>query len=226
MKLEGVIINTIDYKETSKIVHLYTNIGKISVQAVGSNNPKKGLLGFTTIGNTVSFVTTDSKLPKLTDYEVINSLFKISEDLLRVKCFMVILDIIKNIPEDTNHEKTYPFIKKTFSDLLTENPKKLLSIFLIKMLYVFGIAPNLKSCVSCGMEDIKFLDLKKGGAICKNCSNLNNQDELYIWKEYYFLKKEIKDYTDCNYDALLKNIKEYYSSFASLNLKLQDIIKK
>ena len=65
MKSEGIILNTIDYKESSKIVHLYTPFGRISVKALGANKPKNGLLGFTTIGNTVSFVATDSELPTL-----------------------------------------------------------------------------------------------------------------------------------------------------------------
>ena len=97
MKSEGVVINSFDYKETSKIIHLYTIDGKMSVEAVGANNPKKGLLGFTEIGNTVSFITTYGKIKKVVEYEVLNSLYDISLDLLRVKCFMVILDIIKNI---------------------------------------------------------------------------------------------------------------------------------
>ena len=65
MKTEGIILNTLDYKETSKIVHLYTPYGKISVKALGANKPKNGLLGFTTIGNWCSFVATDAEIKTL-----------------------------------------------------------------------------------------------------------------------------------------------------------------
>ena len=226
MKSEGIILDTIDYKESSKIIHLYTPQGKISVKALGANKPKNGLLGFTTIGNQVSFVITDAKLPTLMEYNVESSIYKISEDFLRVKCFMVMLNIINHIPEDNNHGPIYSTFKKMLKDILTENPKKLLCIFLVKMLYAFGIAPNLKTCVACGSSDIKFLDLDKGGAFCENCSQLKNQDELYIFKEYYFGKKEIKDFTACNYDAMLKSLRDYYFRYASISLKIQDILNE
>lgn len=105
-------------------------------------------------------------------------------------------------------------------------PKKLLCIFLVKMLYAFGIAPNLKSCVSCGKNEVSFIDLDAGGALCKDCASLKNSDELYIWKEYYYGKKDTKDFTACNYDAMLTKIRDYYQRYASIYLKLQEIIKK
>lgn len=226
MKSEGIILNTLDYKETSKIVHLYTPYGKISVKALGANKPKNGLLGFTTIGNCVSFVSTDSEIKTLMEYNVESSIYKISEDFERVKCFMVMLDIINHIPEDNNHAPIYSTFKRVLNDLLTENPKKLLCIFLVKMLYAFGIAPNLKSCVSCGKNEVSFIDLDAGGALCKDCASLKNSDELYIWKEYYYGKKDTKDFTACNYDAMLTKIRDYYQRYASIYLKLQEIIKK
>ena len=54
MKLEGIVLSEIDYKEASKIVNLYTEKGKIGVKALGSKKIKNGLLGFITTGNTVS----------------------------------------------------------------------------------------------------------------------------------------------------------------------------
>lgn len=226
MKTEGIILNTIDYKETSKIVHLYTPYGRISVKALGANKPKNGLLGFTTIGNCVSFVSKDSEIQTLIEYNVESSIYKISEDIEKVKCFMVMLDVMNHIPIDNNHEPIYNTFKKVLNDILDENPKKLLCIFLVKMLYAFGIAPNLKTCVSCGKNEVVFLDLLNGGAFCKDCSSLKNSDELYIFKEYYYGKMDIKDFTACNYDAMLIKLREYYSKYASIYLKLQDIIKK
>ena len=133
---------------------------------------------------------------------------------------MVILECINHIPEDNNHAPIYSTLKRVLNELLTENPKKLLCIFLVKMLYAYGIAPNLKSCVSCGKNEATFLDLDSGGALCKDCASLKNSDELYIWKEYYYGKKDIKDFTACNYDAMLKSIRDYYARYASVYLKI------
>ena len=70
---EGIVIGSIPYQETSKIVYLYTKYGKISVKALGSQTQKKGLLPFITTMNRVEAITTDSDFPTLKDYSLIDS---------------------------------------------------------------------------------------------------------------------------------------------------------
>ena len=76
MKTEGIVFKAITYKETSKIVYLYTPNGKVSVKAIGSKNSKKKTFGFGEIGNIVSFVATDSSFPTINEYEIIYSSIK------------------------------------------------------------------------------------------------------------------------------------------------------
>lgn len=220
MKIEGIVLQSIDYKETSKIVYLYTKMGKISVKSVGAKKPKNGSLGFITTGNIVSAVITDTKFPSLTEYALIDSLYSITQDFIKVKVFMVMLEVIKNIPEDANHELIYDYVKKSLENLLTEDPKKLLSIFLVKMLYPFGIQPNLKTCQKCNSPDIVFLDLQKGISFCKNCSEKRNEEFYQIFKEYYYDKKEIKEYHNYDYNEIFAYLNDYYLRYASLDLKI------
>ncbi len=219
MKLEGIVISSIDYKESSKIVNLYTPIGMIGVVAKGALNPKKGMLGFITTGNIVSFVTTDTKTNSLIEYSIIKSMYNINESVDLIKAFSVLIDVIKEIPDDINHEKTYEFIKKILLSLENNNIKKVLSVFLIKMLYNFGIAPNLKTCVRCNNKELVSFSVTSGGALCSNCST-PNLDVLNIWKEYYYDKKEIDEYSDVDFDKLLTDIKEYYIYHMGIKLKI------
>ena len=219
MKLEGIVISSIDYKESSKIVNLYTPIGMVGVVAKGALNPKKGMLGFITTGNIVSFVTTDTKTNSLIEYSIIKSMYNINESVDLIKAFSVLIDVIKEIPDDINHEKTYEFIKKILLSLENNNIKKVLSVFLIKMLYNFGIAPNLKTCVRCNNKELVSFSVTSGGALCCNCSN-PNLDILNIWKEYYYDKKEIDEYSDIDFDKLLTDIKEYYIYHMGIKLKI------
>ena len=221
MKIEGIVIEANDYKETSKIVTLYTNIGKISVKAVGAKRTKGGSLGFITIGNIISCIISDTSFPSLIEYEIIDFIFNITNDLNRIKAFQVILNVIKHIPVDNNHEKLYEYIKKTLIDLKTEEPLKLLSIFLIKMLYPYGIVPNLKECAICHSKDIVFLDLKNGLSYCKNCQNRNNIDLYNIFNEYYYLKKDIKDYSNYEYNLLISLLRDYYLNYASIDIRFK-----
>lgn len=218
MKSEGIVISTTDYKESSKIVNLYTKEGKISVNAKGALNPKKGLLGFITTGNIVSFVTTDSNTKTLLEYELIRSVYDLNESIDKIKAFGIIIDIIKEISDDINHEKCYDFIKKILLSLKNNDTKKVLSIFLIKMLYIFGINPNLKTCVRCNNDNLVSFSVHLGGALCNNCSS-QDLDYLNIWKEYYYDKKDIALYSDTDFNKLLNDIFLYYSYHMSIKLK-------
>ncbi len=218
MKEEGIVISSVDYKESSKIVNLYTPSGKISVIAKGALNPKKGLLGFITTGNIVSFVTTDTNFKSLVEYSFIDGVYYLN-DISKIEAFSVIIDLMKEIPDDINHNKTYEFIKKIILSLDDNNTKKVMSVFLIKMLYNFGIAPNLKSCVRCGKENLVSFSVTSGGALCDMCST-PDLEYLNIWNEYYYSKKDIKDYIDTDFDRLLKDIKEYYLYHMGIKLKI------
>ena len=219
MKLEGIVLSEIDYKEASKIVNLYTEKGKIGVKALGSKKIKNGLLGFITTGNTVSFVTTDKEVYTLIEYDIIDSIMKKDLDINEMKSLGTILYIINMIPSDSPHEKIYPFVKNILSNIKNINIDKLLSIFLIKMLYPFGISPNLKSCVKCqNKHDLIAFDIAYGGALCKNCIDKTNNIE--IWNEYYYGKKNLKDYSDTDFSFLLNQIKNYYSYHLNIRLKI------
>ena len=219
MKYEGIVLSEIDYKEASKIVNLYTDKGKIGVKALGSKKIKNGLLGFTTTGNTVSFVATDSNMPTLLEYDIIDSIVKKDLSLDEMKHLGIILYVINMIPSDSPHSKMYPFIKDIISSIGLINIDKLLSIFLIKMLYPFGITPNLKSCIKCGnTSNLIFIDINLGGALCSNC--INEFNNINIWNEYYYEKKKLELYSDSDFKILLNQLRNYYSNYLNIKLKL------
>ena len=218
MKLEGIVLSEIDYKEASKIVNLYTINGKIGVKALGSKKIKNGYLGFITTGNTVSFVTTDSNAPTLIEYDIVDSIIKKDLNIDEMKALGTIIYIINMLPSDSPHSKIYPFIKEIISNIKKVDINKILSIFLIKILYPFGIAPNLKSCINCGnTNNLISFDIT-GGALCQNCTNQNNN--LDIWNEYYYAKKDLNSYNDTELNLLLNQIKNYYLYHLNIQLKI------
>lgn len=220
MKAEGIVISVIDYKEASKIVNLYTKNGKIGIKALGSKKIKNGLLGFITTGNIVSFLSSDSEFPNLLEYDIISSLMNKNLSFDDLKVVGQILYIINNIPEDSPHNLVYEFLKKVFLNIGNIDSNKLLSIFLIKMLFVFGVTPNLKSCIRCNNKlNLISFDIKEGGALCNLCSNLES-DNLKIWTEYYYDKKEFNEFSDTDFNKLLDEIKYYYSYHLNIKIKI------
>ncbi len=218
MKNEGIVIKSITYKETSKIVYLYTANGKVSVKAIGSKNSKKNTFGFDGSGNIVSYVATDSNFPSLTEYEILNSAYKYTNSFDSIMALSKIIELLNYLPDDSIHERIYPFVKDIIINL-DKNPLKSLSIFLIKMTFNFGVSPKLDLCIKCGSSDITSFSVSKGGAMCNSCND-GYKDDLLIWKEYYKDKKNLDLYAETDYKSLLKRINEYYLIHAHINLKL------
>ena len=79
--IEGITLSSIDYKEKSKIVYIYTKYGNISYKALGSLNQKKGMLPLITTMNQLNVILTQSKFPTAIDYTLLNSYDDIKNDL-------------------------------------------------------------------------------------------------------------------------------------------------
>ncbi|MDE6407338.1 MAG: DNA repair protein RecO, partial [Anaeroplasmataceae bacterium] len=166
--MEGIVLKTIDYKEKSKLVYLYTPQGILSVKALDATKTK---LGFVTTLNQVEFEMTSGKLPTVTEYSLKKSFYSIYENLTKVGVLAPILDVIFHLEEGVNHSRIYVFLIQTLNELLTtEDSYQVLSIFLVKMLAVFGIKPELKKCVRCSKTNLVDFSMLEGGALCDSCS--------------------------------------------------------
>ena len=219
MELVGIVFKAIEYKEQSNLVYLYTNQGIITVKALKSKNPKDKNFGFQNVGNIVSFVVKDdnNQIKTLLEYSVKYSSYKLTESIDKIKALSVIIELINYIPNDNNHHKTFEFILKTF-ETINDYPYKTLLLFLIKMTYCFGINPDLNECALCNSKtNLIGFDFKSGKALCNSCKN--NNEYYDIIKEYYYDKKDIKEYSDTNNEALIKCFIDYYLMHANIRLK-------
>ncbi|MDE7264480.1 MAG: DNA repair protein RecO [Anaeroplasmataceae bacterium] len=217
--MEGIVIKSIDYKEKSKLVYLYTPLGIRSVKALDVSKSK---LGFITTLNQVEFEATTGKLSTVTEYTLLKSFYSFYQNLDKVGVLSPILDVILHLEEDANHTRIYPFFLRTLEALeQTNSPYSILSIFLIKMLSVFGIKPELKKCIHCSNTRIVNFSFKEGGALCANCSAVNEKNYA-IYKAFY----ELYYTQDFNIGVLPLSSKEvveaiysYYSIHAHFKLK-------
>lgn len=218
-EIEGIVLSSIDYKEASKIVYLYTPLGHLSVKALQAKKIKNGELGFITTGNIVSFVMTYKALPTLVEYHLLTSVFDLTDNIKKLTALSIILEILRHVPNDSINDRIYKLAKSCITLLKNNNEKKVLAIFLIKMLYAFGVNPELKKCVKCGNTNLVDFIPRLGGALCNNCSS-NYNNLLPYWIEYYYQKKDIDEYSDCDFNLLLNDISSYYSYHLSIYLKL------
>ncbi len=223
---EGIVTYSIDYKETSKIVYLYTKDGKKSILAHGAKNQKKGLLSFITTLNHVKYIKSDKSLPTVIEYELINSFSNLKENFNKVLTASIILDVINNLDSKDNHLKIFNYLIRILNDLNKDcNEIDILIVFLIKMLKVFGIKPDFNTCSKCGKEikEAKFIT-NEGLIYCSSCTTVKEIDnEIYqdIIKSYNLddLKEIYNDLNLKNKKLMLKTLEDYYNKYSSINLK-------
>jgi len=219
--LEGIVYKSIDYKETSKIVYLYTRCGKVSVKVVGLNRKNNNFKSFPITGNIVKYNYSETRVPTLTDFDMILSPLNYSDNLEYLEALRVVILVLNQLPDDINDYRTYNFIKNILTNL-AEAPKRLLATFLIKMLYSFGVTPNLKECANCKSKDnLVFFDIDAGVSLCSNCGpNVGNYED---WHKFYFAKVSYLNIEDSNYEELFNEIMRYYENFVHLSLNIKFI---
>ena len=217
--MEGIVLQTIDYKEKSKLVYLYTPFGMESIKALDASKSK---LGFITTLNVVEYEKTNSKLPTVMEYSLKKSFYSYYTHLDKMSVIVPMIDVVKHLEEEAPHYRIYPFFLECLDLIDDHNPLYILSLFLIKMLSVFGVKPRLANCVFCGRTSIVNFSIKDGGALCNFCSNENfSNQKLHHAFQMLYHKKEYGDepILDISYKDLLEAIYSYYALHANLKLK-------
>lgn len=176
LRTEGIVLNEIRFKETSKILNIYTKkFGRINVMARGAYRPKSKL-----IAHTQPFSYNEYQLYKgrnfyyINEGAVIESFYSIREKMERVIYGFYILELVnKSTPEEEKNEVLFLLLEKGLRVLsqLDDGFLKFIIAFELKYMSFLGYRPFIQKCVSCGNKDfsnIKF-SIHGGGIICNDC---------------------------------------------------------
>ncbi len=230
-KIEGIILKKIDYKESSKIIYLYTNHGLVSVLIHGSNKMKSPYLSLTKPLNLVSLQVSGKELKVLRDADIINDYRKTSNDLEKYTYMTHILEIIYYFStHEHNHKKLYDFLVKIFNIVEeTDNYIPYLNMIELKLLYLLGINPLFNHCVSCDSTENLTFSVEAGGMCCPNHmvkkSSISTLGLLEMKKLYYY---DLNKPSNLNINRIyLKEIRlildkyyEYHLNFKSNSRKI------
>lgn len=180
IKTEGIILSEIRYKETSKILNIYTKeLGKITVMAQGAFRPKSNL-----IASTQSFVLNEFNLKKGREFYYINNsyildtYYSIRENLERMIYAFYLLELIeKSTPFEEENEKLFSLLKKGLKVLseLDKDIVKFVAAYEVKFISFLGYRPHMNSCVNCNKKvssSMKFSNIS-GGLLCEECFSVD-----------------------------------------------------
>lgn len=236
IKVEGIVVKAIDYKESSKILTLYTrDYGKISVISKGCKSKTSKLRAFSNLFSYGTFYLYYKKdgLSTLTSVDLINSFSNLIMDIYRISYATYILELVLAVTKDRDYPDVYDLL---INSLIKMNdgfdPLIITYIIELKCLKYLGVSPNLDSCVICSDNRfIKTLSIEKGGFVCSNCY----QNE-YLFSEKFIKVIRILYYVDLSkvnkieISSSTKNeldlfINEYYDKYTGIYLKSREFLK-
>lgn len=185
-KSEGIILKSVNWKERSKIVTIFTDTaGRQSVVDRGGRSlkSKRGrLLSFSRLELTY-FKSSRSGMGYISEVEPVQSFtFEKEGSLGRLTFASAAIELLYDLlPEDEPQEELYHLTVHYLKTLDTVSRDAIMPLFLgyfLKTLSFLGYRPNLAGCIGCGKarEEIRpdeknrlSLSPKRGGLVCETC---------------------------------------------------------
>ena len=234
-KIECIIVSVNDFKESSKILNIFTKeYGVIGVIAKGCKSIKSTLRSVTdrlTYGYFYMNYRED-KLSVLSSVDVINPFKNIKKDIECISYASYILDLATQVYKQNNSSDIY---KLLIDSLIKINelydPMVITNILELKYLDYLGVMPILDRCSVCGSEkSIATLSSSRGGYICNNClknDRMVSAKTIKLIRMFYYV--DISKIEKLDISELCKNeintfLNEYYENYTGLYLKSKNFI--
>lgn len=236
-KIEGIIISTVDYKESSKILNILTSTeGIIGVLAKGSKNPKSKI---SATSNTLTYGIFylnyyKGNIPSLLEVDIKNSFKFIRKDLLKTNYAIFLLELISQVYKHDNSEKIYSMLIDSLKKINEGYDAQVITnIVELKLLQYLGIKPEVEHCVNCKKTtNILTISSYKGGYLCKDCVG---NEPIYQLKTIglirLFCNVDISKITKLDINDTIKKeisifIDDYYERYSGLYLKSKHLLEK
>lgn len=229
---EGIVVKTINYKETSKIIYVITEEGLESIEVKGANKIS---------GHSHIYASLLTKIAYASDKhffksgKVLNNYVNIKNDLDKLNTSLQLMEFVYTL---IDHISDYHIFYHFFDEILElinnkENYYFYEAIFYLKTLYLLGIAPTLNKCVECGNnKNLLGFVFSKGGLICKNC--FKSEYSLYDFDTindiiflYYTKLDSLKDNEkEIHFEKIKAFYTRYYEEYLGYVSKSSKIMSK
>lgn len=236
IKVEGLVIKDMDFKESSKILTILTKeYGLISVISKGCKQLKSKLRG---VSNKLVYGNFDisykeNGLSTLISVDVINPFTNILMDIDKISYVSYLIELTNQIIKETNNFDTFDLLKEAIIKINDEIDLEIIkNIIELKYLRILGVGPIIEGCVICGNNsNIKTISIDNGGYICENC---HKNEFIYSDKLLklirMFILVDISKITKLNISDDAKKeldlfIDSYYDKYTGLYLNSKQFLK-
>ena len=232
-KTEGIVIRTLNYGETNKIITVLTpNFGKIGLMARGAKKAKSKLSSASQLFYHGHFLFQKGRgLGVLHQADSIHPFRHIKEDIVQMAYAAYIVELTdKIIEENMASSSLYKMLLNIFKKMDEGVPADILAIiYEVKVLPLAGLAANVDQCVHCGdRERPFFFTMSGGGYLCRNCQTLDPYSIpmtpevsklLTLFKHVPVDRLGSLSVKKQNIIQLKRILQEYYQQNAGLQLK-------
>lgn len=220
IKTKGIVIKTIDYKETSKIVYCLTPIGKLSIKALGTKKYKNKNFNFGEVLNYVEMEITNTEFPSLVDFSIIDDFSDIKKDLKSFLWCSYLLEFLNKTPNDIPYERCLNYLINALKKITTSKDAMIIALMTqIKWLPLFGITPLFDKCMVCGNKP-SFISVERGCSLCDFHKEYQRYLHDDIKRIYDFrIENDLNQLYDINHLMIFSFLEEYYKYHAELSLK-------
>jgi len=234
-KIEGIVISTVDYKESSKIVNIFTATeGIIGTVAKGCKNIKSPLrTTTTTLSYGIFYLNEKSKgLPVITEVDIISYFKETRKDFFKLNYSLFLLELTSQVYRHDNNSNIYMMLISGLKKINEGYDACIITnIIEMKLLNNLGIIPNLDCCVSCGSKNnIVTISSDKGGYLCCFCVRDEHRYDLKMIKLIrMFCYINLDNISKIEISEKIKNelnlfIDDYYDRYSGLYLKSKKVI--
>lgn len=234
--IEGIILNTKSYGDTSLILDILTkDRGIIGVIAKGCKSLKSNLRSVTDKLTYATFTIyyKKDKLSILSEASIINNFSNIKKDIEKISFSSFLLDLTYQVYRQCENNNLYSLLISSLIKINDNfNPLIITNIIELKYLDYLGVMPSLDGCIICGSKNVITLSSDKGGYLCKKCRTIEpivNEMTIKLVRMYYYV--DINKISKLDIDKKIvfevnNFIDDYYDRYTGLYLKSKTFLKQ
>lgn len=180
IKTLAIVLKSIDWKDTSRIVTLFTREnGKMNVIAKGArraNSRYRGVLESINLIEIIVYLSSNRQIQILGQADLEASFTQIKADYDKTACTFALLEITDVFFQHGSGDPVYfDFIKALMYEMIKiENPLIIFWYFLIKLSSYLGFRPEFKICKQCKRKIESgegVFSIKEGVVYCNACGD-------------------------------------------------------
>ncbi len=235
ISVEGIVVSYTPFKESSKILNIFTKeygiIGCIS-KGCKSMKSKLRLISDKFAYGTFHMYYKEDGLSTLIDGDIKDYFINIKSDILKVSYLTYICELSINAYKESENSEIYSLMESAILKIEEGfNPKIITNILEIQYLPYLGINLNLDNCSTCGDTKVVTLSISKGGYVCakhRTTEPLIDEKVMKLLRLYNYV--DISKITNLDIDENVSNeinhiIEEYYDEYSGMYTKSKKILK-